>query len=80
MHAIDRRDTNQFADLVKDAFDHAALSTLPTVSYIAKKPWISRATLDLIKQRDVHRRSNEYDQEKSLNVQIRHSAKRDRAS
>ena len=40
MHAIDRRNTNQFADLVKDAFDHAALSTLPTVSYIAKKPWI----------------------------------------
>ena len=77
---IDKRNPDEFVNLIKDAFDHAAISTLPHTCHALKKPWISSTTIDLIKQRDAFRRLSDYTNEKLFNAKIRIAAKHDRAS
>ena len=70
---------NDIGVSINSCFLAAAAHTLPPEPRIARRPWISQATLDLICDRTNARRTADYSLEKELSKEIRRSAKRDRA-
>ena len=56
----------------------AAQHCLPTVRAIAKRPWISDRTLQLIDQRTDACTARNLAAERRLDAQVKHSVKRDR--
>jgi len=66
------------AQRMVDAFRKAEATHLPTETFVARRPWISQDTLDLIRQRNQARITGAHAHETDLNKAIRRSAKADR--
>ena len=63
---------------ISNAFRDAAESCLPRRAKVAKRPWISTNTLELLEKRDVARTRGDTTGERSLSKQIKHSVADDR--
>ena len=56
----------------------AASCTVPRETFVAKRPWISHSTLNLIEQRHGARTAQYHNKESLLHRQVKKSAKKDR--
>ena len=66
---------------IRDVLSQAADKFLPPPTSVEKKrPWISEATLELLKQRSAARLHGDYDIERLLTKDIKRSARRDRSN
>eukprot|EP00959_Pyramimonas_sp_CCMP1952_P423571 8872786-Pyramimonas_sp.AAC.1 len=67
------------AGAVEQAFSSAACSLKPRHT-VAKRPWISQRTLDLIEKRNTCRTTGRSIEEQALNKEIRQAARQDRSN
>ena len=68
-----------YANIVQSVSD-AAIATIPPLTHVAKRPWISTGTLGLIQKRHKPRVSKNRLVEEDLHKQVKVSAKRHRAN
>ena len=61
-----------------EAFNHAAGAILPRQVFEKRRPWISSLILELLRQRDVARRTGDHYLERDLSKQTKRQVKRDR--
>ena len=72
-------DENRFWEKVCSAVASATELFVPVVNMKPNRPWISSATLELLRLRREARLSGHWDQEKQLRLEVKRSAKQDRA-
>ena len=68
-----------YANIVQSVSD-AAIATIPALTHVAKRPWISNHTLGIIQKRHEARVFKNWSGEAHLHKQVKASAKRDRAN
>lgn len=74
------QDVNQFCARMAEAFEGAATDVLPSRAVVARRPWISDATLSLIEARNEARRLGASEREILLNKRIKAAVKTDKNS
>ena len=71
-------DVNQLCISVANAFDAAAECLQVESVRQSRRPWITKATIEMVEARALARRDGNYDEEKRLHKLVRQSARRDR--
>ena len=70
---------NSWNDQFTNAVHNAANACLPTISFQARKIWLSGKSLDLIHQRHFARQIGDYSREKQLSAAVKISVRSDKS-
>ena len=76
---VDTATIDEVESTMAQAFHSAASLVIPKLPIVARHPWISDRTMDLIQLRTEARKQGSVDGEKSLNDKVKQSVKADRS-